>query len=205
MDQKKTKRMVRIVSLLAGIAFVGVLPVVLIVIIAGGGDTTVDTSPDARIIEAQRATQATPRNAAAWDELAAAFYDAMRYEESARAGERAVRLAPKNDSFLTTYLSALTADNQTDRAVTEAQRFTRANPENPEGFFLLGEAAQGAGRTALARLSYQQVINLDPGGIRVAEAEAALQQLSPTTAQTAPTAPTDTTGTTPTTTAPITP
>ncbi len=51
---------------------------------------------------------------------------------------------------------------KTDDAIAVVQTFSAANPKNTDALLQLGQLAQTAGRTQLARLSYQTFLRLAP-------------------------------------------
>lgn len=174
--------MVRIVSIIAAIGFVGALIPVLVIVIVQGGSAA--TGIDDQISEARALTEERPRDAAAWDDLAQLLVQADRPDEAIAPAERAVRLGPRNAAYLQTLADALLLSGRVDRAVTAAQTFTKQNPRNAEGFVLLGDLALRASppKTQLAVLSYQTAARLDPAG----EGESRLQELLAAAAPTTP-------------------
>ena len=60
------------------------------------------------------------------------------------------------------------------------------NPKNADAFLQLGQQAQEAGRTQLARLSYEAFLRLAPDDSNAAAVKERLTQLSGTGAQTTP-------------------
>jgi cytochrome c-type biogenesis protein CcmH/NrfG len=171
LDQKKTKRMVRAVSILAALGVVGALVIVLgIVISQGGAKSAADLRRD-EINAARKAVQQTPGDPAAWDNLAQALLtdDPAGAVDPAR---RAVRLTPRNFDRVETLAIALDTSGNTEGAIAEVQRYTAKNPKNPDGLLLLGQLAEKAARTPLAQLSYTAVLALDPSGASITSQEA---------------------------------
>ncbi|MEW6583114.1 MAG: tetratricopeptide repeat protein [Actinomycetota bacterium] len=199
LDQKRTKRWVRIFAVIASIGFVGALiPILVIVIFQGGGKSPEELRQE-EIAQARAAAEANPRDAAAWDTLA----QALLADDPAAAvapARRAARLTPRNYDRVETLALALDGSGKTDVALKELQAFTARSPRNAEGFFLLGQLAEKLGRTALASLAYQAVVRLEPGGGSTSlEAQARLDALTGTPTTTTPTTPTTRTGTGPVT------
>jgi tetratricopeptide (TPR) repeat protein len=179
MDQKRTKRTVQVVAIIAAIGFAGVIFVVLALIIFGGGS---GSPADQVVDDAMERVEATPRDAAAWDDLASAYMSAQRSEDAVRAARRAVELAPRNFEYVQTLVTALGDDDEA--IITALQDFTRRNPTNAEAFVGLGLRAQSANRIPLAKLSYQAYLRLQPNGSLAPEVRATLDQLenpTPTT------------------------
>lgn len=161
LDEKRTKRMVQVIAILTSIAFAGVIFVVLGLILFGGGGSTV---ADEELSDARALVEQRPNDAAAWERLAAAQAapGIDQVDEAIVSAQRAVALGPNDYRLLQTLISLQIRQGQTDQAVTALQQFTAANPRNPEAFLQLGQLAEQAGRTALARLSYQAFLRLAP-------------------------------------------
>ena len=170
LDQKRTKRLVRITAVITAIAFAGVALVIIAVIILGGG-----SSPTAEQLgEARTRVEQEPENPAAWDQLAAAYQADGQTPEAIDAARRAVQLAPREFSRTITLVQLLVQADRRGDAIEVMQAFTQRNPEDAEGFFQLGRLAQEEGRVQLAILSYQTYLRLAPDG---ASADAVRQQL----------------------------
>jgi len=174
LDQKRTKRWVKLVSILAAFAFAGVIFVVLGVILAGGGSS--DGSTDL-LKEAQERVQTEPRNPAAWEDLASQYASQQRLAEAIPPAERAVKLAPNDYSRLQTLVSLLSQSNDHNRAVVVLQRFTARNPQNADAFIDLGIQAEQAGKPALAQLAYGSFLRLLPKDARASAVRQKLREL----------------------------
>jgi tetratricopeptide (TPR) repeat protein len=175
LDQKRTKRMVKIVSIIAALAFAGVIFVVLGVILAGGGgggDGTGDL-----LKEAQERVRTEPRNPAAWEDLASQYASQQRLTEAIPPAERAVQLAPDDYSRLQTLVSLLSQSNDHNQAVVVLQRFTARNPQNADAFIDLGIQAEQAGKPALAQLAYGSFLRLLPNDTRASAVRQKLKEL----------------------------
>jgi predicted Zn-dependent protease len=204
LDQKKTKRMVRIVSVIAALGFVGALLPFLVIVIVQGGGTSVAEQQRNEIADAQTLTRETPKDPVAWADLADKLTLAQRASEAVAPARRAVALAPRQFRYVQILVDALTQSAQTEQAVQELQKFTRREPRNAEAFLRLGDLALGTGKYALARLSFQTVIGLEGEGTLLANQ--ALQGLAQVeAAQNPTTTPTETTPERTTTTGPVTP
>jgi tetratricopeptide (TPR) repeat protein len=206
LDQKKTKRMVKIVSIIAAIGFAGaLLPILVLVIIQSDNVAQVDNSAE-QIAAARQLTQspAGQRDPAAWRDLAQELIDGEKASEAIAPARRAITLAPKDFENYKVLVDALTAGAQTDQALQELQKFTKANPRNSEALLSLGNLAFQSGRYPLATLSYQSVLTREGEGSLLADQ--ALQGLAQVEAAQAP-ATTEETTSTPerTTTGPVTP
>jgi tetratricopeptide (TPR) repeat protein len=200
LDQKKTRRRVQIVSIIAALAFVGVIFVVLGLIVFGGGSSE-GGGPEDLIGQAQEQTRQAPRSADAWEDLASAYAANQEFDKAIAPAERAVSLAPDDFSRVQTLVSLLVQNGQNARAVTVLQSYTRRNPNNPDAFIELGLYAEEAGRRPLATLAYSTFLRLAPEDTRAPEVRQRLRGLrgggSPTTSTPAPTTSTPATPATP--------
>ena len=176
LDQKRTKRMVKIVSVIAALAFAGVIFVVLGVILAGGGSSSDGTGD--LLKQAQERVQTEPKNPAAWEDLASQYASQQRLAEAIPPAQRAVQLAPNDYSRLQTLVSLLSQTNDHNQAVVVLQRFTARNPKNADAFIDLGIQAEAAKRTALAKLAYGSFLRLLPNDTRAPAVRDKLRQLN---------------------------
>ena len=69
-------------------------------------------------------------------------------------------------------------ENKTNDAIVVVQKYTAAHPKDAEALLQLGQLAQTAGRTSLARLSYQAFLNLAPDDPSADAVKAQLKQLN---------------------------
>lgn len=159
LDQKRTKRTVQIVAILTSLAFAGVIFVVLGLILFGGGGATVE---DEQLDDAKARVETEPRNPDAWEQLAAAHAAKDEFDEAISAAVRATSLAPRDFRRLQTLVSLHVRQGNTDGAIETLQGFTAKNPRNADAFLQLGQLAETAGRTPLARLSFQTFLRLAP-------------------------------------------
>lgn len=166
--------MVQIVSIATSLAFAGVIFIVLGLIFFGGSD-----SGQGQVIkDAQKRVKQQPTNPAAWDELASAYATANP-AEAVKAAKRAAELAPNDLSRAETLASLQQQAGDAAGAVATLQAYTAANPRDAQAFLRLGQVAEDAGRTPLARLSYQTFLRLAPGDRNAAAVRAAIQRLTP--------------------------
>lgn len=195
LDQKKTKRIVRIVSIIAAIGFAGaLLPILVLVILQSDGTSTADDTR-AQIEAAQKLTVERPNDPVAWHDLAQELVDGDRASEAIAPARKAVALAPKDFRNTEVLVDALKADvTKAEEALRELQKFTVKNPTDTEALLSLGDLAAEQGKYALAKLSYQAVLTREPEGSP--RADQALQSialvdqtLAPTTAPATETAP----------------
>lgn len=149
--------------------------------IAPAGVTTTDVRshlPElAKIVAAQRVTSANPKNAAAWDALAAAFIAEQNATGAVSAATQAATLAPKNVAYNQRLASVYADAGQSAAAVEVMQEFTTHNPKNGVGFYWVGYYAQAAKQTSVARTAYETSLKLAPHGPKAAAATAALASL----------------------------
>jgi Tfp pilus assembly protein PilF len=159
LDQKRTRRTVQVVAILTSLAFGGVIIVVLGLIFFGGGGT----SPAEQVLDDAKArVEQQPNNPDAWEELASAYSGNDQPDQAIAAAEKAVALAPRDLRRIQTLVSLQIRGNDQAAAVATLQGFTQRNPKNAEAFLQLGQIAEQAGRTDLARLSYQRFLQLAP-------------------------------------------
>jgi tetratricopeptide (TPR) repeat protein len=204
LDQKKTKRMVKIVSIIAAIGFAGALLPILVLVIIQSDGTSQTTDTRQQIEDARALTRSNPRDATAWHDLAQELIDAGQATEAIAPARRAITLAPRDFENTRILIDALTEGAQTDQALQELQKYTRRNPQNTEALLALGDLAANSGKYALAKLSYQAVLTREGAGSPLADQ--ALQGIAQVDAAQAPTT-TAATTTAPerTTTGPVTP
>lgn len=176
LDQKRTKRWVKIVSIIAALAFAGVIFVVLGVILAGGGSTSGGNGD--LLKQAQARVKTEPRNPDAWEQLAAQYASQQELAQAVPPADRAVQLAPDDYSRLQTLVSLLSQTGDHARAVVVLQRFTQRNPQNADAFIDLGIQAEQAKRTALAKLAYGSFLRLMPNDTRASAVRQKLNELN---------------------------
>ncbi len=87
-------------------------------------------------------------------------------------------LAPRDLRRIQTLVALQVRASEQGAAVETLQGFTERNPRNAEAFLQLGQLAEQAGRTDLARLSYQRFLQLAPDDRLAEEVQARLQELS---------------------------
>ena len=177
LDQKRTRRTVQIVAILTSLAFGGVIIVVLGLIFFGGGGTS---AAEQVLDDAKARVEAEPRSADAWEELASAYSGNDQPAEAIDAAERAVTLAPRDYRRVQTLVALKVRGADTAGAIVTLQGFTQANPGNAEAFLQLGQLAENAGRTDLARLSYQRFLQLEPDDRLAEDVRARLDELDGT-------------------------
>ena len=177
LDQKRTRRTVQIVAILTSLAFGGVIIVVLGLIFFGGGGTS---QTEQLVKDAQARVEQQPDNPEAWEELASAYSGNEQNPEAVDAAERAVELAPNQYRRVQTLVALQIRAGDNAGAIQTLQTFTGANPDSAEAFLQLGQLAEDAGRTALARLSYSRFLQLEPDDRRADEVRERLRGLGGT-------------------------
>lgn len=151
LDQKKTKRMVRIVSIICAVGFVGVLPVVLGLVVFGGGSSN---GTGQLVKDAENRVKAAPDDVTALVDLAAQYRAAGRTQDAAVQLQKAIGVGAKTSSDLQALVSGL-ADNPAEQ-LQVLQTYTKAHPKDADAFFTYGSTAEGAGQILTARLAYQK-------------------------------------------------
>ena len=91
LDQQRTKRTVKIVAIICAVAFVGVLPIVLGLIIWGDNDPT---GQGQIVKEAEDRVNANPNDVEALVELSLRYRNANRAADAARTLQRAIAVPP---------------------------------------------------------------------------------------------------------------
>ncbi len=183
LDQKRTKRTVQVVAILTSLAFGGVIIVVLGLIFFGGGSA----SPEDQLLsDAKARVQQEPSNPDAWEQLASAYRATDDLPQAVAAAEKALSFAPNDFGRVQVLISLQLDAGNSAGAIAALSDFTVRNPNNADAFLQLGQQAQEAGRTQLARLSYEAFLRLAPDDSNAAAVRERLKELAGTGAQTAP-------------------
>ncbi len=106
--------------------------------------------------------EAQPQNPEAYEELAAAYAAKEDYPQAIAAARKAVDLEPAELERVQTLVSLQIQGGQDAAAVATMEDYTARNPQDAEAFLQLGQQAEQVGRIALARLSYQTFLRLQP-------------------------------------------
>ena len=166
LDQKRTRRIVQVVAVLTSIAFVGVIFVVLALTVfgsdSGGGHSGGVAGAGELIADAEEAIEEDPNDAEAWEDLASAHAADNNLPEAITAAKKSAELAPNEFRRTQTLVALEIQNNNQDGAVDALSAFTNKNPDNADAFLQLGLVAEQAGRTQLARLSFEKYIALNP-------------------------------------------
>ena len=160
LDQKRTKRTVQVVAILTSLAFAGTIFVVMGLVFFGGG-----SSPERdQVNELKELVKDNPDDADLWQQLASAHIAAGDKQEAIEAGTRSVELDPASFRSASTLVLAYQEAGDDAGAVKVLSDFTKRNPKNSDGFLALGQTAQQAGQTDIARLAFQRFLALEPDG-----------------------------------------
>jgi cytochrome c-type biogenesis protein CcmH/NrfG len=170
LDQKRTKRIVKITAVLTSLAFAGVGIFIIAFIFLGNTPSATEQA----VKDARSQVADAPNDPVAWDQLASALledartgdrtFDQAKLQEAVDAGRKAVTLAPRQFARTLTLVTLYTQSGQDALAIDTLQRYTARNPDDGEAFLQLAQLADNAGRTDLARLSYQTYLRLNPQG-----------------------------------------
>ena len=188
--------MVVIVSIICAVGFVGVLPIVLGLVVFGGGGTGSQTQQVLK--DAENRVKATPDSIDALVALAALYRGANRTQDEAVTLQKAMGVGAKNNNELQLLLGGLS--QLVGQRLQVLQTYTKSHPKDADAFLTYGQTAEAANQTLTARLAYQRALQLAPKGSTLSQnAKIALDRLKATPATPTPTVPT------PTATAPVTP
>lgn len=187
LDQKKTKRRVRIVSIICAGALVVGLPAVLIPTLFGTGDTTAQDQLNQAVKAAEAKVNASPKDVAALVDLATQYRAAKRTQDATTTMQRAVAIGAKNSGELTILVSGL-SDNPAGQLQVLAT-YTKSHPKDADAFFTYGTTAERAGQILAARLAFQRAAQVAPKGSPIAQsAQQALERLKNTPLPSTPSA-----------------
>ncbi len=131
----------------------------------------------AKVVSAQTHTTAHPKDAAAWDALAAAYLTEQNLTGALTAAVKATDLAPTNAAFMDRLASVYTAASQAAAAVGLATQFTKRNPKVPLGYYYLGTLAVQAGQKPVAKAAFEKYLQLAPNGPKAAQVRSSLAKL----------------------------
>ena len=166
--------MVQIIAIFTSLAFAGVIFVVMgLVFFGGGGQSAADQNRS----DAQARVKANPKDPDAWEQLASAYFATKDYGQATKAATRAAELDPKNFGRVATLIQVL-GPNSSAQAIALVEKYSAANPNNTDALIQLGRLAQAAGRTSLARLSYQSFLRLAPDDPLAGAVKDQLKQLN---------------------------
>ena len=110
----------------------------------------------------ERATRKQRANAAVIGNLAQAYFQAQRYDESHANFRKASRLVPRNVQFHVGMGTSLAMQGQLDAAAMVLDRLAKRFPQSALVWFNLGNVARDQWRATEAMESYRTAIALDP-------------------------------------------
>jgi predicted Zn-dependent protease len=184
LDQRKTRRMAQIAAIIAAVAFCGIIFIVVGVLVFQGGST-----PEGDAVKiAQEETRARPNDPVAWDELANALVNVQNYPEAVKAAQKAMDLRPRDANRLGNLVTIMGQAGQNPQAFTLLERFTAKNPNNAQGFLLLGDMAERLSKKNVAQLAYVTFLRLAPESSLAPAVQQRLIELSRPPGATAPSA-----------------
>jgi cytochrome c-type biogenesis protein CcmH/NrfG len=160
LDEKRTKRLARIMAVFTALAFVGG-GIVLILVSAFGSPSS---SSGQLISDAQAAVKSTPNNVQAWDQLATAYQAASKNSQAITAAQHATALDPADKTSAFTLVALYSTTGQYTQAINVMKTYTAKVPSDPDGWGQLGQFADDAGEAALAYTAYAKYIQLAPPG-----------------------------------------
>ncbi len=182
--------MVVIVSIVCAVAFVGVLPVVLGLVVFGGGSQDATSQ---LIDNAKKRVEQDPTSVSALVDLAVQYRAADKPQDANATLQKALALGPKTRDDLQALAGAFS--EQPALKLQVLQTYTKAHPKDADAFFDYGAAAEQVQQVVLARLAYQRAVELAPKGSSLrGNAQTSLTRLKDT-----PVAPTATVSTPPST------
>jgi Flp pilus assembly protein TadD len=177
--------MVVIVSIICAVAFVGVLPVVLGLVVFGGGS---DSQTQQILEDAESRVKTAPNSIEALVTLAALYRGAGRQQDEAVTLQKAVAVGAKDNQELQILLGGLA--QQVGPRLQVLQAYTKSHPKDADAFLTYGQTAETANQTLVARLSYQRALQLAPKGSTLRQnAQTGLDRLRNTPAAPTPTVP----------------
>lgn len=183
LDQQRTKRMVKIVSIICALGFVGVLPVVLGLLLFGGNDS----GQNRLIKDAEAQVAKNPADVTALVDLATRYKSDGRNADAEATLDKAVAAGARNYTELAPLVSAL-ADTPT-KQLAAIEKFTTTHPKDADGWLIYGQVAEQNNQTVKARLAYGRALqNAAPGTPVATNAQTAIQRLSTQTTPTGVTA-----------------
>lgn len=179
LDQKRTKRLVKVSAVVTALAFGGIALIVVLAIFFGIGAGGAGDPAKERVTQARERVDRQPDNAAAWDQLATAQYTAGDTDGAITSSKRAIALAPHDFSRTQTLSQIYSDSNRHQQAMNVINDFIEKNPDSAEAYLQLGGAAEAAGKPQVARLSYEKFLQLDPQNPSAGQVRERLKTLAP--------------------------
>jgi len=131
----------------------------------------------AKVVAEQAQTTAHPKDAAAWDALAAAYLNEQNVTGALTSALKATGLAPTNAAYMNRLASVYTAASQATAAVGLATEFTKHNPKVALGYYYLGKLAVQANQKPVAKVAFEKYLQLAPAGPDAASVRSSLATL----------------------------
>lgn len=189
--------MVVIVSIISAVAFVGVLPIVLGLVVFGDSSGGANDQIGQLVRDAEAKVQRSPNQVVPLVELAGQYRAAGRPQDELATLQKAIAAGPKDSDEVQTLVSGLS--QQPALQLQVLSDYTKKNPKDPDAWFLYGATAERTGQIVASRLAYQNAVKYAPKDSTLREnAQAAFERLKNTPVP-------DTPAATPTTTGPATP
>jgi len=160
LDEKRTKRIARIMAVFTALAFVGG-GIVLILVSAFGGPSS---STSQLISDAQASVKSQPNSVQAWDDLATAYQAANKNTQAITAAQHALTLDPADKTSAFTLATLYSNAGEYSQGVAVMRTYTAKVPNDPDGWVQLGQLADNAGESSLAYSAYEKYIQIAPPG-----------------------------------------
>jgi cytochrome c-type biogenesis protein CcmH/NrfG len=160
LDEKRTKRLARIMAVFTAVAFLGGGVVLVLVSVFGGSSS----STSQLVSAAQAQVKSQPTSALAWDGLANAYQASNNVPAAIAAAQHAQKLDPADQTSAFTLVNLYTQTGQSAQALSVLETYTAKNPTDPTGLLQLGQSADQSGLGALAYSSYMKYLSLTPTG-----------------------------------------
>ena len=152
--------MVQIIAVFTSLAFAGVIFVVMGLVFFGGGDQSV---AEQQVSDAKALVQESARRTPdAWEQLASAYAGTEDFDQAIAAATKASALDPNSSAACRRWSRCRSARRRPTTRSPWCRSTARRTPKNADALLQLGQLAQTAGRTPLARLSYQTFLRLVP-------------------------------------------
>lgn len=189
-DGKHQKTLMKVIAIVAIVAFLGFGLVAGFLAVGGGGCGTTDPLQQAvsdaqtsvqqgtaAVADAKKALKQSPRNAQAKKDLAQAQSDLGQAQitlaqaklainrqdpEALSSALAAAKSAPGNLDVVLGLVTVATTQNNPAAALPALQVYTSRNPKDSQAFAYWGQVAEQAGQRNQAILAYQRFLQLAP-------------------------------------------
>jgi tetratricopeptide (TPR) repeat protein len=126
------------------------------------------------ITASAQAVKLLPNEHMGWTNMCRAYYDLQQFESAVTACGNALKLSPDDGEthlYIARAYEKLNKKNLATpsyaKAVTGLSKFTRDNPDEPDGFYLLGNAYYSVDQYPKAVAAYQRSLELNPNFVQV--------------------------------------